>query len=168
MNRTIYAALPLAASLAVGCASTLPVATKAAEVERLQCESGPEEQGDLAILRSAKVLDARPLYSHILSGSDNSEERVDGAKILVRPPEGVSAERMTRILQCHSAQVLLGQQGSLATDPFWLPGTWLNIEVAPESGNYAVTLEADSVADNLKVAAHAMAFAKSDGFARIQ
>jgi hypothetical protein len=165
VKTAVLAVLPIAA-LAAACASAVPPAAKAAEVERIQCESGAVAQRDLAVIRSVKVIDSEPLYSYMASNAgDNSGKVVDGAKIVVRPPEGVSAEQLSRALQCHSAQVLLGEQSKLAADPFWLPGTWLNIEVKPEHGNYAVTLEADTVADNLKLAAHAMAFAKAQAVA---
>jgi hypothetical protein len=165
MNTAVLAVLPVAA-LVAACASTVPPAAKAAEVERVQCDSGAVARSDLAVIRSVLVIDAEPLYSYMASNAgDNNGKVVDGAKIVVRPPEGVSAEHLSRILQCHSAQVLLGEQGKVVADPFWLPGTWLNIDVKPEHGNYAVTLEADTVADNLKLAAHATAFAKAQAVA---
>jgi hypothetical protein len=68
---------------------------------------------------------------------------------------------MTRILQCHSARVLLGQVSpeAVRNDPYWLPGKWVNIEVTPENGNFAVTLSADSLRDNLQVLGHANDYA---------
>jgi hypothetical protein len=165
MNTAVLAILPIAA-LATACASAVPPSATAVQVERVQCEAGGAPQSNLAVIRSVKVIGAEPLYSYMASNAgDNDGKVVDGAKIVVRPPEGVSAEQLTRILQCHSAQVLLGQQSNLAADPFWLPGTWLSIEVKPEDGNYAVTLEADTVANNLKLAAHATAFAKAQAVA---
>jgi hypothetical protein len=163
MNTTLLTVLPIAA-LAAACASVSPTA-KAAKVERIQCESGSARQ-NAAVIRSLKVIEAGPLYSYMASNAgDNDMKVVAGAKIVVRPPEGVSAEQMSRILQCHSAQVLLGEQAGFARDPFGLAGTWLNINVTPENGSYAVTLEADTVTDNLKVAAHAMAYAKGQDLA---
>jgi hypothetical protein len=162
LKTAVLAVLPMAA-LTVACASAFPPAEQAAEVERTQCDSGAVAEG---VIRSVKVIEAEPLYSYSASNAgDNDLKIVEGAKIVVRPPEGVSADKLLRILQCHSAQVLLGQRANVATDPFWLPGTWLNIDVKPEHGNYAVTLEADTVRDNLKVAAHAMAFGKAQALA---
>jgi hypothetical protein len=65
----------------------------------------------------------------------------------------MSSEQMTRVLQCHSARVLLGQVNSntVPNDPYWLPDTWVNIEVKPENGNFAIALSADSVRENLQV-----------------
>jgi hypothetical protein len=106
------------------------------------------------------VFSVEPLYSHIMTAS-GSEERVDGVKLLVRPPPGVSADQMTRILQCHSARVLLGQVNpdAVRSDPYWLPDSWVNIQVTPENGNFAVTVSADTVRDNLKVFGRANRYA---------
>ena len=80
---------------------------------------------------------------------------------MIRPPEAVSAERLTRILQCHSARELLGRDDrvKVASDPYWLPGAWVDIRVTPEDGNYAVDLEADTIAKSLQVYSRAVAYA---------
>jgi hypothetical protein len=150
----IYAA----ATMSVGffgsaCSSNPPPSARAARVERLQCEPGETAQQEEQLIRSTKVLDVKPLYSHVRTSNNNAEERVNGAKLTIRPPQGISAEQMTRLLQCHSARVLLGQVNapSFGDDPYWLPDTWVAIDVKPEDGNFAVTLSADSVRDNLKV-----------------
>jgi hypothetical protein len=140
------------------CASAAPPATRAASVEQVQCDSSATAQD--ALVRSTKVLSVQPLYSHIMT-SNTSEERVDGAKLIVRPPSGVSAEQMTRILQCHSARVLLGQvnRDAVRNDPYWLADTWVNIQVKPENGNFAVTVSTDTVREGLEVLGHANQYA---------
>jgi len=160
MDKRLFALAPVAL-VAAACAGALPPESKAAEVERVQCGDETAAADDLRVLTNAKVIDARPLYSHVITGNNGLEARVDGTKLVIRPPEGVSPERMTRILQCHSARALLGQidRSQLPDDPFWLPDTWVSIEVKPENGNYAVTLEANDIPTNLKLAARAKAFA---------
>jgi hypothetical protein len=141
-------------SLTTACASHLqPPALRAAGVERLQCDGSATGQDEIQLLQSAKVLRVDPLYSHVLSSNNNSEERVNGAKLLIRPPKGMSAEQLTRVLQCHSARVLLGQVSGAAVpnDPYWLADAWVNIDVKPEDGNFAVTLSAESIHDNIQV-----------------
>jgi len=83
------------------------------------------------------------------------------AKLTVRPPKGVSAEQLTRVLQCHSARALLGQLDGSAVrnDPYWLADTWVTIEVKPENGNFAVTVSADTLRDNLQVFSRAHSYA---------
>jgi hypothetical protein len=161
MNKYRYLTLAVAAScFPLGCASSPTPTIKAAQVEQLQCDQSTTPQEDAQILESTKVISSEPIYSTVPS-VDNVEHRVNGAKLVVRPPEGVSAERMTRILQCHSARELLGRadRAELASDPYWLPGEWIDIRVTPEDGNYAVTLEADTITKSLQVLARASAYA---------
>lgn len=154
-----FLAVPLALSLEA-CASSPAPSVRAAEVERVQCDTGTPEQ-DAELLRGVTVLRVRPLYSHILTGNNNSEERVNGAQLLVRPPVGMSAEALTRILQCHSARVVLGRASPTAVpnDPYWLAEGWLDIDVRPEQGNFEVTLSADSVSNGIRVLGRANRYA---------
>jgi hypothetical protein len=141
----------VAAISLVGACTGQPRATvQAAGVERMQCDSSSTSQD--GVVRSIAVLHVQPLYSHVRTGN-TSEERVNGANLLVRPPKGVSADQLTRILQCHSARALLGQLNSNAVpnDPYWLPNTWVNIDVKPKNGNFAVSVSADTVRDNLQL-----------------
>jgi hypothetical protein len=144
------------------CAAKRPApAANAARVERLQCDGSATTDSEVQFLKSLRVLDFQPIYSHVFTANNNSEERVNGAKLLIRPPKGISAEQMTRILQCHGARVLLGQISPAAVhnDPYWLPDTWVDIDVKPELGNFAVTLSADSVQSNLQVLGRAHSYA---------
>jgi hypothetical protein len=146
-------------SLVSACASAPPPTTTAAGVERRQCDASATAQDGL--VRSTRVLAVEPIYSHVMTSRSNSEERVSGAKLLVRPPQGVSAEDLTRILQCHSARILLGQvnRDTVPNDPYWLPDTWVNIDVKPEDGNFAITVRANSVDENLEVFSRANHYA---------
>jgi len=102
-----------------------------------------------------------PIYSHVLTANNGSENRVNGAKLLVVPPKGLSAEQMDRILEGHSAGVLLGQVSGSAipNDSYWLPDSWVNIDVMSEGGNFAVTLTADTLRENLQVLRRATRYA---------
>jgi hypothetical protein len=133
-----------------GCISQERPTAPAADVERMQCDPTSAAQDNLA--RSIVVLHVQPLYSHVRT-NNSSEERVNGAKLLVRPPKDVSAEQLTRVLQCHSARLLLGQidRGAVPNDPYWLPDRWVTIDVKPENGNFAVTVSGDTVRDNLQI-----------------
>jgi hypothetical protein len=147
-------------TLALGsaCESQPRATVRAADTERIQCDSGSTSHDDL--VRSIAVLRVRPIFTHMRSNT-SSEERVNGATLLVRPPEGVSAEQLTRILQCHGARALLGQLNgnSVPNDPYWLPDTWVTIDVTSEGGNFAVTLTTDTVRDNLRVYGRANRYA---------
>jgi hypothetical protein len=140
------------AALSGACASNPPPAATAAGVERFQCEPGATAEAE-RLVGSATVLSVQPIYSHVMTSNNNSEERVNGAKIVVRPPAGVTAEQMTRTLQCENARILLGkvQADTAERNPYWLPDRWLSVEVWPENGNFAVKVRGDSVGDNLQV-----------------
>lgn len=158
---------PQAISVAFGsalmfaCETGVPAATTAASVEQLQCDSIVTSPELTHLLQATAVLYVKPIYHHILVNPNNAEDRVGGAKLVVRPPSGVSAEELTRILQCHSARVLLGKVSpdDIPDDPYCLADRWLDIQVTPENGNFAVTVEADSVHDNIEVLGRATRYA---------
>lgn len=145
--------------LPLGCASSPPPASRAAQVEQLQCDPSTSAQENARILETTRVIASEPIYSNVPTAYNDIERRAIGAKLVIRPPEGVSPERMTRLLQCHSSRELLGQTGVERGDPYWLPGAWVDIQVTPEDGNYAVTLESDTIAHNLELYSRAAAYA---------
>ena len=145
------------------CASNPPPQVQAVRVEHEQCDGPAKPENQVALLNSVSVLGAKPLYSHVITGKNDSEDRITGAWLLVRPPPGVSAEQLTRALQCHSAEALLGQvdTSQFGQDPFSLPSAWVDIQVTPEDGNFGVSIRDDSVADGLETFHRATAFAES-------
>ena len=163
----IAATVLAAAALTSACAGTPPPAVTAARVERLQCDAVSDETRLAQLFNNGTILGAEPRYSPVSPTKDNAGGGMRGAKILMRPPEGMSAEQMTRILQCHSARAVLGQldEQQVSKDPFSLPNAWVSINVKPEDGNFAVTMETDRVADNLRLAALAASFAQAHGVA---
>jgi hypothetical protein len=100
-----------------------------------------------------------------MTGGDNAEERVNGAKLYVAPPNGVSAEQLTRALQCHGARTLLGQIGRAPNEPYSLPDRWVSIQVQAEPGHFLITLSSDTVHDNLQVYSRANRFADEHALA---
>jgi hypothetical protein len=144
----------------LACERGVPAATAAVSVEQLQCDSRTAPAAT-QLLQANAVLYIKPLYHHIIVNPNNAEDRISGAKLVLRPPAGVSAEELTRILQCHSARVLLGKvsPADIPDDPYWLADTWLDIQVTPENGNFAVTVVADSVHDNIEVLGRAIRYA---------
>ncbi len=157
---------PWSTACAAFCLSALPIAcdrpepaVTAARVAAAECDPTTSERRFVELVREATVLGAEPRYSHVRTMNNNAEERVIGAKIVFRPPEGVSPELMTRILECHGARALLGEVAAPAADPFWLPDAWVAIDVRSEHGNYAVLTETDTTGDNIHLAANAIAFA---------
>jgi len=158
MKRNLVVLLCLAVSSLTACAANSLSAT----APHRRCNSGAAEAEDIRLLKGVTPLRAETVYDHPRTRISSEKDRIAGVKIVIRPPAGVSTERLTEILQCHSAHTLLGQvdASQWPDDPFWLAGTWITIEVQSEAGNYAVTLEADNDRDNLTLAAHAKAFAR--------
>lgn len=148
--------------LTFGCVpSSVPPATQAAKVEHQMCGDSAVAQNDEQVLKGTTILKVSPLYGHVHTSYNDYEARVNGATIYVLPPKGVPPEQMTRILVCHSARVLFGQidQSQVPNDPYWLPNSWVDIDVKPQVGSYAVSVSADSVHNGLEVLARANAYA---------
>ena len=156
--RTLLPAVAAALG-ALSCATT-PMA-RASDAERLQCDATTIDATTL--VERLSVLAVSPLYVQIHS-STVGEVRVRGAKLLVHPPDGVDPYRLVRSLQCHAARILLGRARPIdPNDPFSLPGSWLQIDIQSESGNYLVSILADSVSEGVDVLARARAFARDHG-----
>jgi hypothetical protein len=155
-----------AAALGTACDVPTPEMT-AVRVAQRQCDLASDEAQLRRLLDGVTILGAEPRYSFVHTMNNNAEERIFGATIRMRPPEGISAEQITRMLQCHSARALLGQidPSQVSNDPFSLPNAWVSIDVKPVDGNYAVTTETDRSADNIRLAALAAAFARTRGAA---
>jgi len=168
-SRLVFLAGVAGGAAACG-ASEAPPARHAQAVELMQCPESPTPQGEARLLASTKVLDFEPIYSRVPTGNNDIEYRLNGAKILIRPPQGMTADQMTRALQCHSARVLLGQvdQTQFPNDPYWLPNTWVNIDVTPEEGNFAVRLSADNIPHNRSIFERARVFADLHAITHIQ
>jgi hypothetical protein len=147
------------AFLLSACAPSMAPTAKATRLEQAEC-SNVAAHDDLRLLQTAKVLKAEPIYTPMHTNTTD-EARVTGTRLVIRPPEGVSADGLAQMLQCHSARVLLEEidRSKFPDDPTWLPNAWLEIDVKPEVGNFVVTLSANSVADNLLVLRRASAFA---------
>ena len=151
------------ALLAFGCwPSTVTPATQATELEKQQCNSGGAEQNEVQVLNNATVLRVTPLYGHVHTSPNTFESRINGAVVYVQPPKDLRPEQLTQIVQCHSARALLGEidPNQIRNDPYWLPNAWLDIDVKPQPGSYAITISANSVKDGLQVLARAKAYAE--------
>jgi hypothetical protein len=147
-----------ASSLSTACSlfDISSINDKAMRTERMQCEARTLAV-DRSIIASATVLDVGAQYSSHTSGVS----QVFATRIMMRPPEGVSVDRMTRILQCHAAREALGRADGepIANDPFYLPHTWLDISVREQDGDFVAVIGADTTDQNLAVLRRAKAYA---------
>jgi hypothetical protein len=142
------------------CASAT-LATRATAVEQIQCDAATSSEADVRVIEGATVLAVEPVYTYVHTATTGTDMKVAGVRILIRPPEAMDAEHVLRILQCHSARAVLGRldRSRFPDDPFWLAGAWLAIDLIPEAGNFAVTVEAGDIPQNLQELARARAFA---------
>jgi hypothetical protein len=153
------------ALIALGAASCVHEPTpieRATAVARVQCSDPGELQEETRVLRETTVVKTQPITFFAGLGSrTEGGQTLMGTKLFVRPPNGVSAEEMVRVLQCHSAKALLGQAdvAAVADDPFYLPDAWVDIDAKGEQGFLVVRLSADRIPQNLAVLRHATAFA---------
>jgi hypothetical protein len=153
-----WATATAAAGLTAGCAFFVggSLTDKATRTERLQCDAA-NSQEDLRVVQTTPVLEVEGRYLPKTSGVS----QVTATRVILRPPQGLTATQMTRILQCHNARVVLGRVDAtqLPNDPYTLPDAWLDIDVKEEEGTYVAVISADKVADNLRVFRRAHAFA---------
>jgi hypothetical protein len=162
MTKYVFARAAAAGAvcLSAGCVTMFErsPADRAASVERLQCEDSKSPQDDVQLLQSARVLYVEP---KMMYASGQVVAKVTGARIVLRPPDGVTSDRLSRILQCHGARAFLRHTdpAKVPHDPYFLPDAWVSIDVKAEGGNYVAVLEADTITNNLRVLRQANEFA---------
>jgi len=150
-------------ALAVGLSScaTTDSPARALQFESGHCDAGTTAAQESRVLDGSAVLRVDPLYSYIHSVRTGTETRVSGVKLLVAPPQGMSASEMLRVLQCHAVRAALGRfdPSSLTDDPFALAGAWVGVGMSYEGVSLAVTVEASTVSGNLELLDRAHAYA---------
>jgi len=143
------------------CEAHLPIAARAAQVESYQCAGFPPGPDEQRLMRSLAVLKAES-KCHVDYCSGVAQ--VFAVRLVVRAPAGVTAEQLARLLRCHGARALLGEVDlSLRDDPYWLPGSWVDIDVQDAGNSFVVTLTGNSVTDNIHILRRAEAFAAQRG-----
>jgi hypothetical protein len=100
------------------------------------------------------------LYSSVEFGKSGEQSQLRGAVLTVNALPGVTAEWLDRELECHSARLTLGQSKSTPDDPFWLPGSSLDIDVRPAKDGFIIGVAGFSAADAHQILNRAQAFAK--------
>src|SRR5580704_2242263 len=142
------------------CAAHVPLEVWAARVEEAKCSSPGVEGGDE---RMVETLQVERADSSIHSATCSGVAQVFGVVLVVRRPEGVSAGQLAAALQCRAARARRGEidRSRVPDDPFWLPDSWVEIEVtdhAGDPGRLVITLRGDTVGYNLEILPRARAF----------
>jgi hypothetical protein len=163
----IAAALALAAVGAAGCELVdfnppppQTPADKAASLARSACGPDVDDARLLPVISGSAVDSVEPLYSGSTDAQSGSETRLSGAIIRIRATQGVSPEWLDRALECHGAKRLPRQipDGTLANDPFWLPGRMVDIRTEPARDSFKVAVRGESTEDAQEILIRANAY----------
>jgi hypothetical protein len=156
------AALALAAATSA-CAepSARTPADEAAFMERTRCASDDDDKALAPVLGGDAVQRVQPLYSTVEGAKTGHQSELRGAVVTVSALPGITAEWLDRALECHSAKEVLGHGPTLSDDPFWLPGSSVNIDVTSDRDGFNVAVSAYSANDARRILDRANAFAKS-------
>jgi hypothetical protein len=148
---------------ACGASTTAPAHSatdQAAFLERTRC-SADEEKTLAPVLDGATLESVRPLYSVATSGSDGPESRLQGVVVTVLAPAGVTDVWLDRALECHGARATLGHVEATKDDPFFLPGSPVDIDVRAARDGFEIRVNAYSTEDAHRIFARAEAFARA-------
>jgi len=134
---------------------------RAARVARAQCLDPKVVRDEERILQQTVVIKVEPVTSVSWSTRQQGAFFLGATRLYAIPPEGISADEMARVFQCHSAKALLNNvdPAAFADDPFFLPNAWVDTDVKAERGLYVVTVSADKIWQNLAILRRANAFA---------
>jgi hypothetical protein len=162
-TRCMGFAAVLGSGLLLGCATAPPSqspAGQAAAFQQGRCTAQLGEQAVAKILDGSAVERVEPLYS--VSSSKTSNSRLLGAAIEVAPVRGETAEWLARSLECHGAQqVMLHASGQpMKSDPFFLPESMVQIDVASAGDGYRVTVSSTSSAEAHEILDRAQALTR--------
>jgi hypothetical protein len=152
-----------------GCASGVParlrtVLDDATAMEQKRCGPDIDEAALAPILTGEAIERVEPAYIAAAAsgghGAGGAYKRLTGAVFSVRALKAFSAEWLDRSLECHSARRLLGRipAGENPTDPFWVPGKSVDIDVQSSGPGFAVSVRSLEVADAHEILARAQAF----------
>lgn len=135
-------------------------ADQAAFMERTRCAADDDEKALGPVLGGEAVQRVQPLYSTVEGAKTGHMAELRGATVVVQALPGLTAEWLDRALECHSAREALGHTSAPSDDPFWLPGSSVDIDVRSARDGFDVAITAYSSSDARQVLTRANAFAK--------
>jgi hypothetical protein len=156
----------LVAVVTSACASSSPQPARspldqAAFMERTRCSTDDDEKALAPVLSGTAVQAVRPLYGSASSGKSGNQSDLRGAIMTVAALAGVTDVWLDRALECHSAKEMLGHIPASSDDPFWLPGSTVDIDVRSAKDGFDLAVTGYSTDDATQIFARAEAFAKS-------
>jgi hypothetical protein len=135
---------------------------QAAELVRTRCASSADETALAPVLDGSAIESVEPLYNSVVAYKTGGFSELTGTAITVRALPGVTAEWLTRALECHSAKRVMASGSSTAAtnDPFFLPGRMVEIDARSAHGGFRVEVRAAGPVDGHQVLDRAKAFAR--------
>jgi hypothetical protein len=97
---------------------------------------------------------------HVNQGA-GGDLRLHGANLHMRPTVNTPVGVLQRTLECHEAAVTLGEAPELPEDPYFLRGSWLDIDVSATNEGLMAAVLSDSPDNALRVVDRAHKFAPS-------
>jgi hypothetical protein len=97
----------------------------------------------------------KPLFTTVHSGKDGAQERLLGAKLIVRAEPGMTPELLDRALECHVARHIAQRAPLAQDDPFDSDVQPLQISVKSAGPEFEVDIEAPNAAEAREVLARA-------------
>lgn len=125
-----------------------------------KCRDFSEDQ-IAAMLTPASIDSVDADYVYVMGGPNGRSARLRGARLHLRPAPGASPESLTRALECHEANVVLGRTRSPIDDPYVLADRWLDIKVASEGDSFVTLVTTDDFDAAQEILARAKRFAGS-------
>jgi hypothetical protein len=130
---------------------------------RTRCASNADETPIVPLLDGTAIETVEPLYNNGLGGARIGHwSLLVGTVITVRALPGVTAEWLTRELECHSARYVAGNASAstLPNDPFSLPGRMVAIDAQSGHGSFRVEVRAAHPAEAQELLDRARAFTR--------
>jgi len=136
-------------------------ADQAAFMERTRCAPDDDDASLTPVLGGGAVQKVEPLYTTVEGAKMGRQSELRGATVVVAALPGMTAEWLDRALECHSAREVLGHAAVASADPFWLPGSSVDIDVRSARDGFDVAVAGYSSEDARQILARANAFVKS-------
>jgi hypothetical protein len=164
-GRTLRAATLLACVTAgPACDSGGPPPRTAADqatfVERTRCMPEDDDKALAPVLSGEALQSVAPLYSRLEQSKSGFQSELRGATLTVHALPGMTPEWLDRALECHGARAMLGHGAAVPNDPFFVPNSFVDIDVTSGKDGFDIEVVAYSSADANEVLARATAFAK--------
>jgi hypothetical protein len=138
----------------------------AAFMERTRCASDDDDKAIAPVLNGSAVQRIEPLLGTIGGAKSGPMPELRGVTVIVVALPGITAEWLDRALECHSAKEVLGHEPAPSDDPFWLPGSFVNIDVTSDRDGFNVAIIGYSANDAQQILARSTSFAKAKAAAK--